>query len=147
MTAVADPRVTEGTVLGSTLDTRASPTAPTGPPRWPCSTSSRSSWTWCAPAAASGTPPGTGSAAGCWPASASSCCWTATPRSSSCRRWPAWGTQFTVGASIVTGVGVVAGVECVLIAHDPTVRGGAMNPISLKKTLRALEIARSTGCR
>ena len=54
----------------------------------------------------------------------------------------AWGTQFTVGASIVTGIGVVAGVECVLIAHDPTVRGGAMNPISLKKTLRALEIAR-----
>ncbi|MCW2582576.1 MAG: Methylcrotonoyl-CoA carboxylase [Klenkia sp.] len=54
----------------------------------------------------------------------------------------AWGTQFTVGASIVTGIGVVSGVECVLIAHDPTVRGGAMNPISLKKTLRALEIAR-----
>jgi acetyl-CoA carboxylase carboxyltransferase component len=54
----------------------------------------------------------------------------------------AWGTQFTVGASIVSGVGVVSGVECVLIAHDPTVRGGAMNPISLKKTLRALEIAR-----
>jgi acyl-CoA carboxylase subunit beta len=39
----------------------------------------------------------------------------------------AWGTQFTVGASQVTGIGVVAGVECVLIAHDPTVRGGAMN--------------------
>ncbi|SDP03461.1 Acetyl-CoA carboxylase, carboxyltransferase component [Klenkia soli] len=54
----------------------------------------------------------------------------------------AWGTPFTVGASIVTGIGVVSGVECVLIAHDPTVRGGAMNPISLKKTLRALEIAR-----
>ena len=29
-----------------------------------------------------------------------------------------------------------------IIAHDPTVRGGAMNPWSLKKTLRALEIAR-----
>ncbi|ALE73341.1 MULTISPECIES: carboxyl transferase domain-containing protein [unclassified Pseudonocardia] len=54
----------------------------------------------------------------------------------------AWGTRFTVGASIVTGIGVVSGVECVLIAHDPTVRGGAMNPWSLKKTLRALEIAR-----
>ena len=54
----------------------------------------------------------------------------------------AWGTAFTVGASVVTGIGVVSGVECVLIAHDPTVRGGAMNPISLKKTLRALEIAR-----
>jgi acetyl-CoA carboxylase carboxyltransferase component len=54
----------------------------------------------------------------------------------------AWGTGFPVGASIVTGIGVVSGVECVLIAHDPTVRGGAMNPYTLRKTLRALEIAR-----
>jgi acetyl-CoA carboxylase carboxyltransferase component len=54
----------------------------------------------------------------------------------------AWGTEFTVGASLVTGIGVVSGVECVVIAHDPTVRGGAMNPWSLKKSLRALEIAR-----
>lgn len=54
----------------------------------------------------------------------------------------AWGTGFTVGASVLTGIGVVSGVECVVIGHDPTVRGGAMNPFSLKKTLRALEIAR-----
>ncbi|MCF1592315.1 acyl-CoA carboxylase subunit beta [Streptomyces muensis] len=54
----------------------------------------------------------------------------------------AWGTEFPVGASIVTCIGVVSGVECVLIAHDPTVRGGAMNPYTLRKTLRALEIAR-----
>ena len=54
----------------------------------------------------------------------------------------AWGTEFTVGASVLTGIGVVSGVECVVIGHDPTVRGGAMNPYSLKKTLRALEIAR-----
>src|SRR6201995_3757407 len=53
-----------------------------------------------------------------------------------------WGTEFSVGASIVTGVGVVSGVECVLIAHDPTVRGGSMNPYTLRKNLRALEIAR-----
>ncbi|MFI1112452.1 acyl-CoA carboxylase subunit beta [Streptomyces physcomitrii] len=55
----------------------------------------------------------------------------------------AWGTEFAVGASVVTGIGVVSGVECVVIAHDPTVRGGAMNPYSLRKTLRALEIART----
>jgi acyl-CoA carboxylase subunit beta len=55
----------------------------------------------------------------------------------------AWGTPFTVGASVVTGIGVVSGVECVIVAHDPTVRGGAMNPYSLKKGLRALEIART----
>src|SRR6266566_4748542 len=54
----------------------------------------------------------------------------------------AWGTEFTVGASVVTGIGVISGVECVIIAHDPTVRGGSMNPYSLRKTLRALEIAR-----
>ncbi|GAA4683636.1 carboxyl transferase domain-containing protein [Pseudonocardia yuanmonensis] len=54
----------------------------------------------------------------------------------------AWGTEFTVGASVLTGIGVVSGVECVVIGHDPTVRGGAMNPYSLRKTLRALEIAR-----
>src|ERR1700761_220269 len=54
----------------------------------------------------------------------------------------AWGTEFSVGASIVTAVGVVSGVECVLIAHDPTVRGGSMNPYTLRKNLRALEIAR-----
>jgi acetyl-CoA carboxylase carboxyltransferase component len=54
----------------------------------------------------------------------------------------AWGTEFAVGASIVTCIGVVSGVECVLIAHDPTVRGGAMNPFTLRKNLRALEIAR-----
>jgi acyl-CoA carboxylase subunit beta len=53
-----------------------------------------------------------------------------------------WGTEFSVGASIVTAVGVVSGVECVLIAHDPTVRGGSMNPYTLRKNLRALEIAR-----
>ncbi|HEY1675510.1 MAG TPA: carboxyl transferase domain-containing protein, partial [Streptosporangiaceae bacterium] len=50
----------------------------------------------------------------------------------------AWGTGFSVGASIVTCVGVVSGVECVLIAHDPTVRGGSMNPYTLRKNLRAL---------
>src|ERR1700691_2537970 len=55
----------------------------------------------------------------------------------------AWGTDFPVGASIVTGIGVVSGVECVLIGHDPTVRGGAMNPYTLRKNLRALEIART----
>jgi acetyl-CoA carboxylase carboxyltransferase component len=54
----------------------------------------------------------------------------------------AWGSEFTVGASILTGIGVVSGVECVIIAHDPTVRGGAMNPYTLKKNLRALDIAR-----
>ncbi|HWF27475.1 MAG TPA: carboxyl transferase domain-containing protein [Mycobacterium sp.] len=54
----------------------------------------------------------------------------------------AWGTEFNVGAAIVAGVGVVCDVECMIIAHDPTVRGGTMNPYTLRKNLRALEIAR-----
>ncbi|WP_046471730.1 acyl-CoA carboxylase subunit beta [Allosalinactinospora lopnorensis] len=53
----------------------------------------------------------------------------------------AWGSDYPVGASVVTGVGVVEGTECVVVANDPTVRGGATNPWSGKKTLRALEIA------
>ena len=47
----------------------------------------------------------------------------------------AWGTEFTVGGSVVTGIGVVEGVECVITASDPTVRGGASNPWTLRKTL------------
>jgi acetyl-CoA carboxylase carboxyltransferase component len=54
----------------------------------------------------------------------------------------AWGTRFNVGAAIVTGVGMVSGIECMIIAHDPTVRGGTMNPYTLRKNLRALEIAK-----
>ncbi|MET9066478.1 acyl-CoA carboxylase subunit beta [Streptosporangium sandarakinum] len=52
-----------------------------------------------------------------------------------------WGTEFPVGASVVTGIGVVEGVECVIVANDPTVRGGATNPWTLRKTLRAADIA------
>ncbi len=53
----------------------------------------------------------------------------------------AWGTDFAVGASIVTGIGVVEGVECMIIANDPTVKGGASNPSTLRKGHRAAQIA------
>ncbi|MEU4696322.1 acyl-CoA carboxylase subunit beta [Nonomuraea dietziae] len=53
----------------------------------------------------------------------------------------AWGSDFPVGASVVTGIGVVEGVECVITASDPTVRGGASNPWTLRKTLRSADIA------
>jgi acyl-CoA carboxylase subunit beta len=52
-----------------------------------------------------------------------------------------YGSSFTVGGSVVAGIGVVSGVECLLIANDPTVKGGASNPWSLRKTLRMHEIA------
>ncbi len=54
----------------------------------------------------------------------------------------AWGSEFAVGAAIVTGLGVVSGTECVIVANDPTVRGGSINPYTLRKHLRALDIAR-----
>ena len=52
-----------------------------------------------------------------------------------------YGSAFTVGGSVVAGIGLVSGVECLLIANDPTVKGGASNPWSLKKTLRMHEVA------
>jgi acetyl-CoA carboxylase carboxyltransferase component len=53
-----------------------------------------------------------------------------------------WGSDFAVGASVVTGIGVVEGVECLIVANDPTVRGGASNPWTVKKIFRAAQIAR-----
>jgi len=46
------------------------------------------------------------------------------------------------GAGIVTGIGVVEGRECVIVANDATVKGGTYFPITVKKHLRAQEIAR-----
>jgi acetyl-CoA carboxylase carboxyltransferase component len=53
----------------------------------------------------------------------------------------AYGSDYPVGAGVVTGIGFVSGHPCVIIANDPTVRGGAVNPYTLKKTQRAGEIA------
>jgi len=53
----------------------------------------------------------------------------------------AWGTDFAVGASLITGIGVISDIECVIIANDPTVRGGTMNPYTSRKSLRAMAIA------
>src|SRR3989440_1225594 len=41
-----------------------------------------------------------------------------------------------------TGIGRIAGRECVIVANDPTVKGGTYYPITVKKHLRAQEIAR-----
>ena len=53
----------------------------------------------------------------------------------------AWGSEYPVGAGMVTGIGVIEGTECVITANDPTVRGGASNPWTLRKALRANETA------
>jgi 3-methylcrotonyl-CoA carboxylase beta subunit len=45
------------------------------------------------------------------------------------------------GAGIVTGIGVIEGRECVVVANDATVKGGSYFPLTVKKHLRAQEIA------
>ncbi|WP_445011959.1 carboxyl transferase domain-containing protein [Vreelandella stevensii] len=45
-------------------------------------------------------------------------------------------------AGVVTGIGRVSGVECVIVANDATVKGGTYFPLTVKKHLRAQEVAR-----
>ena len=44
-------------------------------------------------------------------------------------------------ASQITGIGIINGVECMIMANDATVKGGAVYPLTLQKTLRAQAIA------
>jgi acetyl-CoA carboxylase carboxyltransferase component len=48
-------------------------------------------------------------------------------------------------AGIVTGVGIVEGRECVVVANDATVKGGSYFPLTVKKHLRAQEVAAQNG--
>jgi acetyl-CoA carboxylase carboxyltransferase component len=52
-----------------------------------------------------------------------------------------WGTDDALGAGLVTGIGVINGVECMISANDPTVKGGSQSPTTVAKALRAMEIA------
>jgi len=45
------------------------------------------------------------------------------------------------GAGIITGIGRVSGIECVIVCNDATVKGGTYYPMTVKKHLRAQEIA------
>ncbi|TDL21132.1 carboxyl transferase [Rickenella mellea] len=49
------------------------------------------------------------------------------------------------GAGIITGIGRIAGRECVVVVNDATVKGGSYYPLTVKKHLRAQEIAREHG--
>lgn len=49
-------------------------------------------------------------------------------------------SEYEVGAGNVAGIGVVSGVECLVSGNDPTIRGGTINPFSVKKALRAFDI-------
>jgi 3-methylcrotonyl-CoA carboxylase beta subunit len=51
----------------------------------------------------------------------------------------------TPGAGAITGIGTVNGVECLISANNPAIKGGTSYPISVDKSLRAQEIARVNG--
>jgi acetyl-CoA carboxylase carboxyltransferase component len=51
-------------------------------------------------------------------------------------------SDYAMGGGMVVGLGVIAGTECLLMANDPSVLGGALTAYSAKKWMRALEIAR-----
>jgi len=48
-------------------------------------------------------------------------------------------------AGVVAGVGVISGLECMIVANDATVKGGTYFPMTVKKHLRAQEIASENG--
>jgi acetyl-CoA carboxylase carboxyltransferase component len=51
-------------------------------------------------------------------------------------------SEYAMGGGMVVGIGVIAGTECLIMANDPSVLGGALTAYSAKKWMRALEIAR-----
>lgn len=59
---------------------------------------------------------------------------------SSLAAWEMYDQQ-APSAGVVTGIGSVAGVDCMIVANDATVKGGTYFPITVKKHLRAQEIA------
>ncbi|EDO42847.1 predicted protein, partial [Nematostella vectensis] len=52
-----------------------------------------------------------------------------------------YGEEEVPAGGIITGIGRVSGVECMIVTNDPTVKGGTYYPITVKKHLRAQEIA------
>ena len=54
--------------------------------------------------------------------------------------WNMYGGGVSAG-SVITGIGHINGIECVIVANDATVKGGTYYPITVKKHLRAQEIA------
>ena len=51
------------------------------------------------------------------------------------------GRKWLPAAGVVSGIGTVSGTQCVIVANDATVKGGTYHPVSIRKHLRAQEIA------
>lgn len=58
-------------------------------------------------------------------------------------QFAAWGMYSgdVMSAGVVAGIGRIADIECMIVANDPTVKGGTYHPMTVKKHLRAQEIA------
>ena len=65
----------------------------------------------------------------------------AVPRAVAARRAWTCTTTRRRGSGIITGIGRVSGVECVIVCNDATVKGGTYYPMTVKKHLRAQEVA------
>lgn len=52
-----------------------------------------------------------------------------------------YGDEEVPAGGIITGIGRVSGVECMIVANDATIKGGTYYPVTVKKQLRAQEIA------
>ncbi len=50
-------------------------------------------------------------------------------------------TSDPVGGGVVVALGEVAGTQCLVVANDPTVRGGTTSPTTIRKLLRAMDVA------
>lgn len=55
--------------------------------------------------------------------------------------WELYGEEVVPAGGVITGVGLVKGRPCVIVANDPNVKGGSYYPITVKKHVRAQEIA------
>ncbi|WP_243837849.1 acyl-CoA carboxylase subunit beta [Cumulibacter soli] len=53
-----------------------------------------------------------------------------------------YGTEHPLGGGMMMAIGQVEGTECLIMANDPTIRGGSQSPVSVAKALRGYEIAR-----
>jgi 3-methylcrotonyl-CoA carboxylase beta subunit len=49
------------------------------------------------------------------------------------------------GAGLIAGIGRVSGIDCMIVCNDATVKGGTYYPMTVKKHLRAQEVAQQTG--
>ncbi|CAJ0596634.1 unnamed protein product [Cylicocyclus nassatus] len=59
--------------------------------------------------------------------------------------YQSYGKEEVPAGGIITGIGAIAGRVCIIVANDATVKGGTYYPITVKKHLRAQEIARENG--